>query len=297
MTIWQPDPDETLVARCGVSFATGAATPVSGMRWFRDTERRDIQNQLPDWPDGPHFTVRTKGERRLRQGGKFGAGLLAVAVLGVLESLAGSGSTGNVARLKDPEEPENEVQDFPVVWAAPGTLARTLPWQLDPGRRPKEYHTHLVATDRRILLLGLLEESDTPEDEVLWETQRSNVATTQRMKFSRYQTDFKLVFSDGSWCRLAGWNTNCRDDVTRALTPPLTLVTTGGLTPGQQEAITKFLARQETPGKLLITRRPSGNLLAEYLKTTRVAASYGIGGDFLLMGPHDENFTYTPGDI
>ncbi|MFD5158391.1 hypothetical protein ACFWMJ_10010 [Streptomyces hawaiiensis] len=36
-----------------------------------------------------------------------------------------------------PEERDNEIDDFPVMWAAPGTLARTAPWQLDPDRRPK----------------------------------------------------------------------------------------------------------------------------------------------------------------
>ncbi|MFI6565417.1 hypothetical protein [Streptomyces sp. NPDC050534] len=297
MTTWQPDVDETLLARCGVSFATGVATPVSGMRWFRDTERRDIQDELPGWPEGPRFTPRTKAERRVREGRKFGARFLLVATLGVLESLAGSGSTGNVARLGQPEEPENEVEDFPVMWAASGTLARTLPWQLDPGRLPDHERTHLVVTNRRALILGLLDDKEQRHDEVLWETSRSNIATAQRMKFSQYSVDFKLVFNDGSWSRLAGWNTNCRDDVTRFLDTPPELVTDEALTGGQRQAVAKFLKRQDGPGDLLITRRPSGHLRAEYLKSNSIDPDYGIFSDVCLMGADGEAVPYEPGDL
>ncbi|PTM91200.1 hypothetical protein [Streptomyces sp. VMFN-G11Ma] len=299
MTTWQPDADETLLARCGVGFATGVATPVSGMRWFRDTERRDIQDELPGWPAGQRFAPRTKTERRLRDGRKFGARFLLVATLGVLESLAGSGSTGNVARLGQPEEPENEVEDFPVMWAASGTLARTLPWQLDPGRRPDIERTHMVVTDRRVLVLGLLDDKDEPNDEVLWETPRSNVAAAQRMQFSQYEVDFKLVFVDGSWCRLAGWNTNCRDDVTRFLATPPELVAREALTAGQRQTIAKFLKRQgqDRIGDLLITRRPSGHFRAEYLRTDLIDPDYGISSDVCLMGANGETVNYEQGDL
>ena len=170
MTTWQPAPGETLISRRRVNFATGSATSVSEMRWFRDTERRDIQAELPGWPEGPGFTVRSKSERRLRKGGRFAAGFLMVAVVGVIEALSSGGSMGNISTLGSPQEPENEVEDFPVIWAAPGTLARTLPWQLDPGRRPGTYRTHMVVTDGRILVLGLRSDTDVPHDEVLWET-------------------------------------------------------------------------------------------------------------------------------
>ncbi|MFK0281757.1 hypothetical protein ACIQVL_14980 [Streptomyces sp. NPDC090499] len=280
-----------------MNFAAGVATPVSGMRWFRDTKRRDIQDELPGWPDGPRFTPRSKDESRLRKGGAFGARFLLVATLGVLESLAGSGSTGNVSKLGEPEEPENEVQDFPVMWADSGTLARTLPWQLDPGRRPNTDRTHLVVTDQRVLVLGLLDDKDVPSDEVLWETERSNVSTAKRMRFSQYKVDFKLVFTDGSWCRLAGWNTNCRDDVTRTLATPPEVVAEDALTTGQQQTVAKFLERQDRPGALLITRRPSGHFLIEYLWTDSVGPNYGISGDFCLMGPDGEDIKAQEGDL
>ncbi|WP_145968865.1 hypothetical protein [Streptomyces hyaluromycini] len=297
MTRWQPDPDETLLARCGVSFATGVATPVSGMRWFRDTTRRDIQGELPGWPAGPEFTARAKSESRLREGGKFGARFLLVATLGVLESLAGSGSTGNVSRLGQPEEPENEVEDFPVMWAAPGSLARTLPWQLDPGRRPDTDRTHLVVTDRRVLVLGLLDDKSAPHDEVLWETERSNISTVKRMKFSQYKVDFKLVFADGSWSRLAGWNTNCRDDVTRPLATSPELVSGDALTEGQQRTVAELLERQKGPGDLVISRRPSGHFLADYLRTSTIDPDYGVSSDFCLMGADGEDVPFQEGDL
>jgi len=298
MTTWQPDSDETLLARCGVSFATGAATAVSGMRWFRDTERRDIQDELPGWPEGPRFTVRSESERRLRKGGKFGAGLLLVATLGVLESLAGSGSTGNVAQLGKPQEPENEVEDFPVIWAAPGSLARSLPWQLDPARRPDTDRTHMVVTDRRVLVLGLLDDNDDLHDEVLWETDRSNITAAERMKFSEHKTDFRILFGDGSWCRLQGWNQNCRNDLTRALESPLSLVAPADLTAGQQQTVQKLLRDSDPEGRLRITRRPSGNFFVEYLHPHHIDPDYGMGGGaFRLMGPNGEDVTFQEGDI
>ncbi|MFF3410218.1 hypothetical protein ACFYW8_29280 [Streptomyces sp. NPDC002742] len=298
MTIWQPDPNETLIARSAVSFATGAATPVAGMRWFRDTGRTDIQDELPGWPEGPRFTVRGKTERRLRSGAKFGASVLLVATLGVLESLAGSGSTGTVATLGAPEDPENEVEDFPVMWAAPGALARSLPWQLDPARRPETDRTHLAVTDRRVLVLGLLNDVDNPFDEVLWETERSHVAAATRKEFSRYDTDFTITFTDGSWCRLAGRDTNCRDDITRALENPLPLMDPDDLTPGQHQAVRELLEGKEPGGTLLIHRRPSGSVYVTYRLHDRVDPTYGIGSAaFKLMDADGQNARFRKGDI
>lgn len=221
-----------------------------------------------------------------------------MATLGVLESLAGSGSTGDVTKLGRPEESDNEVDDFPVMWAAPGTLARTLPWQLDPGRRPDTDRTHMVVTDRRVLVLGLLNDSDDPYDEVLWETDRAAVAVVRRKRFSKYDTDFTVTFTDGSWCRLAGWNSNCRDDVTRALENPLPLVPLDKLTPGQKRTVRKLLKGKEPGGGLHVYRRPSGNFYVEYLPTDHIDPDYGMGSEsFCLMGPDGEDVTYRKGDI
>ncbi|MFJ3711257.1 hypothetical protein [Streptomyces sp. NPDC090053] len=297
MTTWQPVPGETLIARAAVSFATGLATEVSGMRWFRDTQRNDIQNELPGWPEGPHFTRRTKSASRARKAGKFGGGLLLVLTLGVIESLAGSGSTGSASRRGSPQEPENEVEDFPVMWAAPGTLARTLPWQLDPSRRLDTDRTHAIVTDRRLLFIGLLDDEDDPHDEVLWETDRANITTVQRKKYCEAETDVTVEFTDGSWCRLAGWNTNCAHHFSRALTDPLELVALADLSPGQRETLTAFLEGKESHGNPWVTRRPSGNYLIELMHTSLVYPVFGISTYSKFMGSNGEDVTYQPGDL
>ncbi|WP_405913060.1 hypothetical protein OG760_21010 [Streptomyces sp. NBC_00963] len=297
MTTWQPEPGETLIARAAVSFATGLATEVSRMRWFRDSERNDIQHELPGWPEGPTFTRRTKAASRGRKAGKFGGGLLLVLTLGVIESLAGSGSTGTASKKGSPQEPENEVEDFPVIWGEPGTLARTLPWQLDPSRRPRTDRTHAVVTDRRLLIIGLLDDEDDPHDEVLWETDRANIATAERMKFCEYEKDVKVVFTDGSWCRLAGWNANCAHDFSRAAANPLKLIPLQDLSPGQQETLAAFVKGKTSHGDPWVVRRPSGNYLIELLQSDQIYPEFGIATHFRFMGPTGEDVTYQPGDL
>ncbi|MFG2959912.1 hypothetical protein ACGF5O_40085 [Streptomyces sp. NPDC048291] len=200
---WQPPEGEGLVARAPVSFATGAADRVQGRRWFRDTERRDIQGELPDWPAGPAYRLKSRigFVVRVVLGGVFLLGVLAVAVIfdGNVPSGGGSRGSGSLGRSEDPE---NEETDFPVLWAAPGTTARTLPWELDPARRPDTDVTHLVLTDRRLLVLGGLQDPRDPWEEVLWETDLSTVAAVERRPYSVGGRDFRVVFADGSWCRL-----------------------------------------------------------------------------------------------
>lgn len=151
---WHPAPGETLLARIPVSFATGAATPVSGMRWFRDDERRDVQAELAGWPEGPVYFARSTASRLARNGLKVG---LTAALITVVGALGGTG-VGDVSTLGRSGDPADEVEDFPVLWAAPGTLARALPWQLDPARRPDTDRTHAIITDRRLVVVGLLDD-------------------------------------------------------------------------------------------------------------------------------------------
>lgn len=96
--------------------------------------------------------------------------LLGVLVLAVLSG--GNVPPGSGPRGSGPpgwsEDPENEETDFPVLWAAPGTIARTLPWELAPDRRPGTDITHLV----------------------------------ECCPFSIGGRDFRITFADGSWCRL-----------------------------------------------------------------------------------------------
>ncbi|MEV7977459.1 hypothetical protein [Streptomyces sp. NPDC086519] len=201
---WQPPAGEELVARAPVSFATGAAHRVQGRRWFRDTERRDIQADLAGWPPGPAYRLRS------RVGPVVWTVLTAAFLLGlfVLTVVSGGngptgGGPGGGGSLGKSEDPDDEETDFPVLWAAPGTIARTLPWELDPARRPDTDITHLVLTDRRLLVLGGLRDPRDPWEEVLWETDLSTVATVERRPFSVGERDFRITFTDGSWCRLA----------------------------------------------------------------------------------------------
>ncbi|MFD8721894.1 hypothetical protein ACFV2H_28850 [Streptomyces sp. NPDC059629] len=194
---WKPPEGEELVTRGRVSFATGAAGWVEGRRWFRDPERRDIQGELAGWPAGPSYRRRSWFERFVWDGMVEVFALLLTLVFGLLGS-----SPGRSEELGRSEDPENEEKDFPVLWAASGTIARTLPWQLDPARCPDTDVTELVLTDRRLLVVGGLKDPRNPWEEVLWETDRSAVAAIERRPFSKGGHDFTVTFTDGSWCRL-----------------------------------------------------------------------------------------------
>ncbi|MEU1110973.1 hypothetical protein [Streptomyces sp. NPDC005866] len=125
--------------------------------------------------------------------------LVLTAVFGGSGVGGGPGGSGSLGKSEDPE---NEEKDFPVLWAAPGTIARTLPWELDPDRRPDTDVTHLVLTDHRLLVLGGLRDPRDPREEVLWETDLSTVAAVEPRPFSAGKRDFRITFTDGSWCRL-----------------------------------------------------------------------------------------------
>src|SRR4051794_17681102 len=93
MATWTPAPGEALLARDAIVFATGTASRVSGLRWFRDTQRNDIQAELPGWPEGPSYVLHPEAEKHPgRRVGLFGLRALYVAVGGALESLGGTGS-------------------------------------------------------------------------------------------------------------------------------------------------------------------------------------------------------------
>ncbi|MFH8487892.1 hypothetical protein [Streptomyces longisporoflavus] len=204
---WYPPRDETLLMRVNVSFATGTAPKVAGLRSFRDTERRDIEGELVarGWPSGPAFAVRGKAD-------SASVRALDIALLGIprlLNMVANAGAPsgapfGDPQSAGKPQEPENEVEDFPVVWAAPGTTARTLPWQLDPARRPKGYRTETVLTDRRLVVLGVEPSAGLAPARELWDLPGERVAGAELMTFSEGGSDVRIRFTDGSWTR---WKT------------------------------------------------------------------------------------------
>ncbi|MCH5676802.1 hypothetical protein [Streptomyces gilvus] len=293
MTTWQPRPGELLLARCLVTFATGVAPKVSGMRWFRDTDRNDIQGELPGWPEGPVFTPRSEGGGRARSAGRSGLTGLFAVVVGGLESLAGSGSVikGPSAPVKTPpEDPENEVEDFPVMWAAPGTIARTLPWQLDRGRRPAPYQTKAFVTDQRLIVIGY-PEGRNGETEVLWECRRSDLEAVERKTYSREKADTVIRFADGSWCRLHIHS----GEWFRYLAIPNELIPPNALTPGQLRTVDALVAESGFDTPPVISRRPSGNFLVEQLGPEDPSVGSRIAVE-QLMDLNGEEVPRQPGD-
>ncbi|OON81367.1 hypothetical protein [Streptomyces tsukubensis] len=241
-TDWVPPQGETLALRVSVVFATGCGTKTFGLRSFRDTERNDIQNELAGWPERPPFALRGKTS----QAAGIGLGT-AISYIPRLINLAFNlaGPSGEMVRefkgLGEPTEPENETEDFPVIWAAPDTLARTLPWQLDPARRPKDYGTSLALTDRRLIVFGA---DETREGEPgratyeLWSTPREHIAKAERMPYSG-GADIRIHFIDGSWTRFEAREAGRLVEHFRGERRP---VTEDALTDAQRERIAELVA-------------------------------------------------------
>jgi hypothetical protein len=282
------------------------AAPVSGMRWFRDTERRDIQYELPGWPEGPTYAVRSRADRNVRSTARKASVFshtLVVLTAGVLGAV---GSPFGEPRIRGKsEDPENEVDDFPVMWAQEGGIARTLPWQLDPARRRANYRTHLIITDVRLVVVGF-PDADTSCDEPLWEADRSVVAQVERKNFSKGRRNFTITFTDGSWGRFHTDIENALDRILRHLSS--TLLPADQLTPPQRNAIETYLAeRAESnrksggPGRVnpygIVTRRPSGNLLFETWSEPADPVNGIAGYTVHLISPEGGRPKIQPGDL
>ncbi|RZD87965.1 hypothetical protein [Streptomyces albidoflavus] len=286
MAVWKPEPGERYLARVPVCFATGRARRVRGMRWFRDSDRRDIGGELTGWPAGPEFTVRASTDALWRSGLRGIAQAAGAVVLGVLTSQGGSVGGGSAVRRGSgtPQEPADEVEDFPVLWAPPGTVARTLPWQLDPGRRDaKRYTTHAIITDRRWVIVGLpLNEKNAwaVEDEVLWEGPRRDLRRVEPRDFTTGD-DVKIVFDDGSWCRL---EVRTRPRVTRYLDPDLELLPLASLSPAHREQAREFEAESGCgPGSSFVTRNACGCLRIATVDGARVSSWSGIADTEIIV--------------
>jgi hypothetical protein len=292
---WYPAPDETTLVRTPIRFATGYAHPVAGSRWFRDTERHDIQAELPGWPAGPEYALHTKAAQQVdKVAGGFLSGVVTAVQLAV-EAVVGGNSAGkgDGPSRSAPQDPPNESEDFPVMWAAPGALARTLPWQLDPARRPDRYRVDAVVTERRVLLLGVGSDMTAPA-EVLWESPRNAIAEARPLPFSENGHDLRLTFSDGSWVRLA---TGDATKLVGFLTDRRRPVPATDLTQGQQERLTRF--RTELPADAQdpqVFRLPSGVFLVE----AKIPAKRGKGlfeTHTIVMGETGEQARPQPGDL
>ncbi|MEW2522136.1 hypothetical protein [Actinacidiphila alni] len=266
---WQPAPGEVLQMRWPIEFATGVAPLVEGRRSFRGADRRDIERELQaeeDWPGRPEFAVLDAGEQR---GQRAVNGLLrwVPTVVGAIVNLGGpSGVGGDPREPRDPSEsrePENEVQDFPVMWAERGTLARTVPWELDPDR-VEHLATDLAVTDRTVYVLGYGPKSPDAA-EVLWSTPRSTVTTAEVMPYSGTYPDLRLTFADGSWIRLNAKATSQTQLLVNAVNGTSRVIPDADLTDAQRAQVTetarRFKADSSRPP--VFTRLPSGLVHAE----------------------------------
>ncbi|WP_053743409.1 hypothetical protein [Streptomyces sp. NRRL WC-3618] len=247
---WHSESGETELARYPVSFATGTAASVEGRRSFRDRRRNDIEPELPGWPAGPAFSVRGLPGKAGVYVGTGVSGALAV-VGGILSDLLGGSTVNPEPGRGKLEERENEVDDFPVMWADADDTARTLPWQLDPSRRPSGYTTEIVLTSRRLLVMG--------SGTLLWETPRDNVAEATPRRFSIGQSDFRLRFRDGSWVRLTTRVSDHTTELLGLLAGSHRRLSESELSTEQQERISRFTATlPAATAPPVLTRLPSG---------------------------------------
>ncbi|MFI6858112.1 hypothetical protein [Streptomyces sp. NPDC050416] len=143
--------------RYRVEFASGTAASVAKRRSFRDRERNDIEPDLPGWPPGRSFAVRGFFGKLGRYVQTVVTGLLMLPLHIIADAL---GSPASPEKRGKPEERENEVDDFPVMWAGMGETARTLPWQLDPSRRPWRMVTEIELAESEGLV-RILSHEDT----------------------------------------------------------------------------------------------------------------------------------------
>ncbi|MFD6285090.1 hypothetical protein ACFWDP_36195 [Streptomyces anthocyanicus] len=286
MNIWQPDPGETLLGRAPVTFATGAAPRVKGLRWFRDTDRNDIQGELPGWPEGPSFTARSTGAAVAQRSLKGAATAAGVAVMAFLSSAGGNISPPSDDSGSDtPDEPSNEVEDFPVMWAAPDTIARTLPWQLDPGRFDQKHHrTHAIVTDHRLVIVSLpfdKKNLEAIDDEVLWQRPRADISSVELKDF-KDGNDFKVTFADSSWCRLTCvW----RRALTRYLVQPPDLLSLKSLSANQRATVVEFTAGAGVTNSVtpIITLNPCGHYNVDILPPDQFTSAFGSSEESLVM--------------
>jgi len=287
---WNPAADEDQLFRVTVKFATGMAPAVSGSRWFRDPERNDIQGELAEWPVGPVFTLRTPGDQAARRAGRGFLSAIPV-IANIVANIGGAGGSpfGGGAGSGKPDEPENEVDDFPVMWAAPGTLARTVPWQLDPGRRSEGYLTDLVLTSRRLLFLD--------EVGVLAEFPRESIAGARQMEFSRIGADMRITFADGSWIRLFTGAPRNAERLAEVLRGDVQAVPESALTAAQCERVARFmtnLSRATQPP--VYTRYPSGIVRVEVGLPSKAAKDL-VDVTWIVIDEMGEPTQPKPGDL
>ncbi|WP_405913058.1 hypothetical protein OG760_21000 [Streptomyces sp. NBC_00963] len=144
------------------------------------------------------------------------------------------------------------------MWADTGTIARTLPWQLDRNRRPASYRTYAVVTDQRLIILGA-PMGDLYRAEYLWACDRADIAAAKNMSLSNDRSDVVIRFADGSWCRIRVASFG----IDRYLVTPHELISLDALNATQRQTVDAFITKHELHLPPVISRRPSGNFLVE----------------------------------
>ncbi|MET7357655.1 hypothetical protein ABZS76_04325 [Streptomyces sp. NPDC005562] len=297
-------PHEEVLFHCAAAFATGTAPAVSGRRWFRDPARNDIQAELESqgWPPGHTHVLRSAGDKAARRtGGILSSTLALVTSLLLNENNVGGADT-------EPEEPANEVDDFPVMWAAPGALARSLPWQLDPARRAEGYSTDLVVTTHRLLFLGTEIRTDLRTErrtdlgvlehaEVLAEFPAEVLTDARQMRFSPLEADVRLTFADGSWVRLFAGTGNSAERLAQMLAGTVRMLPPSALTSGQRKEADRFCSgsRRHQPYPPTYALLPSGTVLMEVRSPAKHATGF-FDVSFNLMTETGERTGPQPGD-
>lgn len=200
--------------RYRVEFASGTAASVAKRRSFRDLERNDIERDLPGWPTQRPFRVRGFFGKLGHHALTVTTGLLLLPLYIIADALGSPVSPEKRGKL---EERENEIDDFPVIWAGVGQTARTLPWQLDPSRRSWRTVTEidLAEPDGVVRILSYEDtargsrfvswgggEKAAGSGAVLWSVPRKEIVGAEIRRFSRAESDVRITFRDGSWARL-----------------------------------------------------------------------------------------------
>ncbi|MFJ5614119.1 hypothetical protein ACIQCJ_32670 [Streptomyces sp. NPDC093221] len=300
---WQPAPGEVLQIRWPIEFATGVSRLVEGRRSFRGTDRRDIEAELQAdeaWPARPEFAVLDASEQR-EQRAVNGMLRWVPAVVGAIVNLGGPSGVGGGREPRGPREsqdPENEVEDFPVMWAERGALARNVPWELDPGRVPRRagvalLATDLAVTDRSVYVVGYGPKSP-DEAEVLWSTPRSTITHAEVMSYSGAHPDLRLTFTDGSWIRLNAKATSQAKLLVNAVNGASRVITEADLTDGQRAQVTETAKRFKVDAGLprVFTRLPSGLVQAELWRSshrTGQSVSVCMTDDGSPAAPHPDD--------
>ena len=300
---WVPPKPETVQLCVQARFARGKAPAVHGLRSFRDSQRRDIQAELPGWPYGepfaPHSPQSAREEKRDKRLGF--AGQLLGGILAAVTQLNGPGVGGALSEASQlPEhsdDPANEVEDFPVLWADLGTVARDLPWQLDPRRSERHYETLLAVTEQRLLVLGYDTRTGAPE-EPLWQTPLSMVQRARQMAFCVGGSDLRIDFADGSWTRLELSATADMLRIVPLVRRTARRVTEAELPEAQRAGVAKAISGfevkkgMEPPSLILL---PSGYLAAGVQSPDN--GERGFTTQYRCVSPEGELTFTTPDDI